>query len=106
MAKKFIREIDECATLYRDDKNGIAWIEDGHTGLGHSCHANIDASGSVTGMKNLGYWNKRDRVIQSHGFKYNIDRFVIDKKDKYDLIVANECMCQGCIERRNSIEEM
>ena len=100
MAKKFIREIDEHATLYRDDRNGIAWIEDGSTGLRHSCHANIDASGSVTGMKNLGYWNKKDRVIQSHGFKYNIDRFVIDKKNQYDLIVASECMCQGCIERR------
>lgn len=100
MAKKLIRKIDEYATLYRDDKNGIAWIEDGNTGFGHSCHANIDASGSVMGMKNLGYWDKEDRVIQSHGFKYNIDTFVVDKENQYDLIVANECMCQGCADRR------
>lgn len=100
MAKKLIRKIDEHATLYRDDRNGIAWIEDGSTGCGHSCHANIDASGSVTGMKNLGYWDKEDRVIQSHGFKYNIDTFVIDKENQYDLIVADECMCQGCSDRR------
>lgn len=101
MAKKLISKIDEHATLYRDDRNGIAWIEDGSVGLGLSCHPNIDASGSVAGMKNLGYWGKKDRVIQSHGFKYNIDKFVIDIENQYDLIVANECMCQGCIERRS-----
>lgn len=70
------------------------------TGLGHSCHPNIDKSGSVIGMKQRGYWNKTDRVVQSHGWKYNIDRFVIDKTDKLDLIVSEECMCQACIERR------
>lgn len=100
MAKQIIRKIDEYATLYRDDKNGISWIENGKTGLGHSCHANIGASGSVIGMKNLGYWDKEDRVVQSHGFKYNIDSFVIDKEDPYDVIVADECMCQGCLDRR------
>ena len=31
--KQFIREIEESVKLYRDDKNGIAWIEDGSTGL-------------------------------------------------------------------------
>lgn len=49
--KKFIRSIEEHVNLYRDDKNGIAWIEDGRTGLGISIHANIDISGSVRGMK-------------------------------------------------------
>ena len=61
---------------------------------------NIDKSGSVIGMKNLGYWDRSDRIAQSHGWKYNIDRFVCDKNDKLEMIVANECMCQGCIERR------
>lgn len=28
MAKQFIREVNPYAKLYRDDKNGIAWIED------------------------------------------------------------------------------
>ncbi len=54
--KQFIREIEENVNLYRDDKTGIAWIEDGRTGLGISVHANISATGSVVGMKNLGYW--------------------------------------------------
>ena len=31
--KQFIRKIDEHVNLYRDDKNGIAWIEDGGQGL-------------------------------------------------------------------------
>lgn len=102
MAKQFIREIKPYANLYRDDKNGIAWIEDGSTGLGISIHPNIDKSGSVTGMKNLGYWDKSDRIVQSHGWKYNIDRFVCDKENEFEMIVADECMCQACIERRNA----
>lgn len=30
--KQKIREIEKNVVLYRDDKNGIAWIEDGRTG--------------------------------------------------------------------------
>lgn len=55
MAKRFIREIEPYTKLYRDDKNGIAWIEDGSTGLEISVHPNIHKSGSVIGMKNLGF---------------------------------------------------
>lgn len=98
--KQFIRRIKEHVNLYRDDKSGIAWIEDGRTGLKISVHANIHSSGSVTGMKNLGYWGKRDRSVRSHGWIYNIDSFVCDKDNKLEMIVANECRCQGCIERR------
>lgn len=96
--KQFIREIEESVKLYRDDKNGIAWIEDGRTGLGISVHANIHSSGSVTGMKNIGYWGKSDRTIRSHGWIYNIDSFVCD--NELEMIVADECRCQGCLERR------
>lgn len=103
MAKEFIREIHPYAKLYRDSVNGIAWIEDGSTGLGHSCHPNIDITGSVTGMKNLGYWGKSDKVARSHGFQYNISRFVIDRKNKLDLIVADECRCQECLKRRKVV---
>ena len=99
MAKQLIREINKYTKLYRDDKNGIAWIEDGSTGFWHSCHPNIAANGSVIGMKNMGYWGKKDRVVQSHGFKYNIDRFIIDRNDPLDVIVARECRCQACLNR-------
>lgn len=74
MAKKLIKEIRPYVKLYRDTNNGIAWIEDGSTGLGISVHPNLDKSGSVTGMKKLGYWDKSDRIVLSHGWKYNIDR--------------------------------
>lgn len=100
MAKQFIREVKPYAKLYKDTNTGIAWIEDGSTGCGHSCHANIDSSGSVSGMKKLGYWDKEDRTVRSHGFIYNIDTFVIDKENELDLIVAEECTCQGCSDRR------
>lgn len=102
MAKQFIREVKPYANLYKDTVTGIAWIEDGSTGCGHSCHPNIDISGSVRGMKNLGYWDRKDRIVRSHGFQYNIDKFVIDTKEELDVLVAEECMCAGCQERRNN----
>lgn len=98
--KKMIKKIEENVILYRDDKNGIAWIEDGRTGNGISVHSNISSTGSVVGMKNAGYWGKKDRTIRSHGWIYNIDSFVCDKRDELEMIVADECRCQGCIERR------
>lgn len=50
-----IKNIGSCAELHRDPKSGIAWVKDYSTGMGHSCHANIDATGSARGMKKLGY---------------------------------------------------
>lgn len=100
--KKIIRQIGEYKNLYRDDKNGIAWIEDGSTGLGYSIHPNIDSSGSVTGMKKLGYWGKKDRTIRSHGFIYNIDKLSYCEKNRFEMIVLKECKCQACIERRKT----
>lgn len=98
MAKQYIKEIKTYVGLYRDDRTGIAWVVDGSTGIGHSCHANIDASGSVRGMKQLGYWGKKDRVRRSNGCKYNIDTFVVS--DEFDKIAAEYCNCEACLERR------
>lgn len=98
--KQFIKEIDKYTKLYRDNKNGIAWIEDGKTGNIINVHSNIDSSGSVSGMKNLGYWRRSDRTVKSHGWIYNIDSFVCDEDNKLEMIVADECRCQGCLERR------
>lgn len=52
--KQLIQKIDEHASLYRDPENGLAWVGDGRTGLGYSCHGNIDETGSVEGMKAQG----------------------------------------------------
>ena len=51
-------------------------------------------------MKNLGYWRKNDRIVRSHGFQYNSDTLVYNKDNELEQIVANECMCQACVERR------
>lgn len=72
MAKILIKKLDQNASLYRDPKNGVAWVEDGNTGLGYPCHANIDETGSVDSMKARGYWGKADRTVRSHGFIYNL----------------------------------
>ena len=67
--KQLITEVAPYVKLYRDTRTGIAWVANGTVGLGHSCHPNIDASGSVRGMKARGYWRKDDRTVRSHGFQ-------------------------------------
>ena len=97
--KRLIRKLGNYRTLFRDDNNGIAWITDGSTGCGYSCHSNIDISGSIRGMKNLGYWKKDARTIRSHGCIYNIDSLIVSNEwDK--LLADHECKCAACIERR------
>ena len=93
MAKVLLRQIKEHVALYRDDRTGIAWVEDGTTGNGHTCHASIDASGSVRGMKKLGYWRQADRTVRSHGYIYNIDTFIAS--DDLDWVAAQHCKCGG-----------
>ncbi|MGB3203720.1 MAG: hypothetical protein WBB28_01890 [Crinalium sp.] len=93
MTKIQLKEISEYVILYRDSETGIAWVENGHTGNKHSSHANIDETGSVAGMKALGYWKREDRTAQSDGFIYNIDRLVV--VDKYDEIARQHCQCGG-----------
>lgn len=52
--------------------NQVCVIENYSVGIGHSAHPNIDQSGSVEGMKNLGYWHKTDLIIKARGFYYNM----------------------------------
>lgn len=93
MPKVLIEKISEYVTLYRDSKTGIAMVEDYSSGNGHSAHPNIDASGSIRGMKNRGYWGKSDRVVRSAGYLHNIDRVVITSE--YDQIANDHCQCGG-----------
>ena len=95
---RFIKSVGKCANLYRNDSTGIAWISDGSTGIQHSVHPNIHRTGSVRGMKELGYWDKTDKMARCNGYIYNISKFVCD--DEYDRIVADECMCECCKKRR------
>ena len=85
---QFIREIEPRVELFRDAVTGIAWAEDHRTGLGVSVHPNIDENGSVEGMVARGYWRSSDRVARSHGWIYNIDRFVCNDEDPVEAIVA------------------
>ena len=97
---KRIEKIDDCAELYVDNKTGIAVIRDGATGLQYSCHPSIDKTGSVLGMKRLGYWNKNAKTARAGGFIYNISSFVADPNDKYERICGERCMCEMCRVRR------
>jgi len=55
----------------------VVCIENGSAGIGHTAHPNIDVSGSVSGMKKLGYWRKEDRIIRERGHYYNMSRVSI-----------------------------
>jgi hypothetical protein len=93
MAKVALQEVRPYVTLYRDPNTGIAWVEDGEAGCGHSCHPNIDRTGSVRGMKQLGYWAKDARTVRSHGFIYNIDHVVVT--GDLDELARQHCQCGG-----------
>jgi len=93
MKKTFLKQLAPHIELHRDEKTGIAWVEDGTSGCGHSAHPNIDASGSVRGMKSRGFWRESDRTVRSHGFIYNIDSLVVS--DKWDEVARQHCRCGG-----------
>lgn len=98
--KRLIKEIKPYVELYINDNTGIAWIENGSTGNGHSCHPNIDVTGSVSGMKKLGYWKQDDAIIKSNGFYYNTSKYSVS--DELDEIAGQHCKCDKCIERRKA----
>ena len=98
--KRLVLQFEPSVALYQDTNNGIAWIEDGRSGIGISVHPNIDVTGSVRGMKQRGYWGKNDRTVRSHGWIYNVDRLSYDKSDTLECVVANACMCIACAERK------
>ena len=95
---ELIAHVGDWKDVYRNVNTGIAFVHDGITGVRHSCHSNIDVSGSISGMKARGYWGKKDRCITCNGNTYNIDTLVI--QNDLDRIASEACMCPACKERR------
>lgn len=46
------------------------------TQLDKSIHPSIHCTGSVRGMKKLGYWGKNDRCVRCGQFIYNLSIFI------------------------------
>ncbi len=92
--KTFIKEIKPYIELHRDEKTGIAWVDNGSTGNEHSAHPSIDVTGSVRGMKKMGYWQEDDITVRCHGAIYNVSKMIIS--DEYDQIAKDHCRCIGC----------
>ena len=99
---ELVREINKNAKLYRGN-GGIAIIKDGNTGNIVSVHPNISSTGSVRGMKQLGYWDKNARTVKCGSYIYNIDSFCCNFRDELEVIVSKECNCEGCIKRRKEV---
>ncbi len=99
----YIRDIEEYVELHRDPKTGIAWVEDGRSGNGHSAHPNIDATGSPEGMKILGHWDRADVTVRCHGCIYNISKAKVS--DRLDAIANKYCLCPGTHADKEVMEE-
>ena len=93
MTKELIEEITDFIGLYRDPETGIAWVEDGRTGNGHSAHPNIHSSGLVGGMVSKGFWSQQFKTVKSRGFIYNIA--VCTVHDPLDELARKHCKCGG-----------
>lgn len=87
--------------VYCNSQTGIATVHDGSTGLLYSCHPNISDTGSIRGMKNLGYWGKKDRCVRSSGYIYNIDMLVVS--DELSEVAYKHCNCDTCRERKGKM---
>lgn len=93
--KRKIKDIRPYVTLYVDTNTGIAMVEDGTSGTGCSLHPNIDASGSVAGMKKLGYWDKNDVTVRAFSSIHNISRFVSESDPAIHAALLQYCSCGG-----------
>lgn len=57
-------------------KKGIARIFDTSVGIIISCYPNITSTGSVRGMKERGWWGKKDKTVRLGGYIYNVSSIV------------------------------
>lgn len=99
-----VKKIAEHATL-KVYSNGIATVHDGSSGMTHSVHPNIDCTGSVRGMKQLGYWKRDARTVRAGSYIYNIDSLAYDKENAYDMVAYENCMCMACLERKMKVSK-
>ena len=67
-------------------KKGIIGIKNYSQGFMNIAHPNIDSSGSVSGMKKLGYWGKTDKIEKVFGCNVNKSKIVIS--DEIDNFIA------------------
>jgi len=93
MTKQHLGNIKPYVDLYRDDRTGIAIVEDGTSGTGHGPHPSIDSSGSVRGMKELGHWRKDAQTVRALGYIFNTSVIVVDTD--LDRIAWANCECGG-----------
>lgn len=47
-------------------------------------HPSIHCSGSVRGMKKLGYWGKHDEVVRCGQYYYNLSIFIWGGGERYE----------------------
>lgn len=90
--------LPENVELRIHNNTGIAEIADGRHGSAHTCHPSIDSTGSITGMKNKGYWRKDARTRRAFGCIFNIDSLV--STDDLDDLAMKHCVCDACQVRR------
>lgn len=88
MAKQLIHAVRPHVKLYRDPETGIAWVEDGETGCGHSAHPNIDRTGNARKV-----YGRNARLVECRRWVYNTDVVVVT--DELDELARQHCRCGG-----------
>lgn len=84
---------EDCEYMVEDQfhrlkiKKGIARIFDTHNGTIYECYPNIHSSGSVSGMKAKGYWQKDAKTIRLGGVIFNISSLIGDKNNRWEVLV-------------------
>ena len=91
--KKLINSLSPHIHLFQDSKTGLAFIEDGSSNT-ISVHPSIHKTGSIRGMKKLGYWGKTDKVVRVGSYSYNIS-IEANNGSELEKIVASHCQCGG-----------
>lgn len=56
--------------------NAVCRIKNYSAGIEHCAHPNISVTGSVSGMRKLGYWRKTDIVYRQGSAWYNVSQIV------------------------------
>ncbi len=48
-------------------------------------HPSIHYTGSVRGMKKLGYWGKHDRCVRCGAYIYNLSMYITAKQFRWEV---------------------
>jgi hypothetical protein len=95
MGKILVQEVTTSLKLYRDERTGVAWVEDLEGNLVLTPHPFIGKGDSIRTMKLRGIWKRDCRTAASHGLIHNISWCRTDLDNPLDVLAMRACRCGG-----------